>query len=95
MEPTSWEYAFMIWDGDGENQRRVVRFGHRSDWSPIAGNEYMQTVRELGDEGFELVTHQFLVSGVYDRGGRYADAYRELMTFKRPLVEEEYTRVVE
>lgn len=80
-----WEYAFLIWDGDGPDDYRIVRFSHRQAWTPLAGNEYMQTLRELGDEGFELVTHQFLVRGQYDRGGRYGDQVRELMAFKRPL----------
>ncbi len=88
MEPTPWEYAVMVWDGEGSDDYRVVRFSHRSAWSPIAGNEYMQTLRELGDEGFELVTHQFLVRGQYDRGGLHGQTNRELLSFKRPLDEE-------
>jgi hypothetical protein len=82
-----WEYAIMVWDGDGRDDYRIVRFSHRKAWSPIGNNEYMATVRELGDEGFELVTHQFLVRGQYDRGGRYGESTRELLTFKRPLDE--------
>jgi len=78
----------LIWDGDGPNNRRSVRFSHRGSWPPIAGDEYLPTLRELDDEGFELVTHQILVTGLYDRSGRYSDSLRELMTFKRPLVEE-------
>jgi hypothetical protein len=88
VEPTSWEYAVMIWDGDGANDYRIVRFSHRGAWSPIGSNEYMSTLRELGDEGFELVTHQFLVLGQYDRGGLFGQTNRELLTFKRPLDEE-------
>jgi hypothetical protein len=87
LEAIPWEYAVLIWDGDGRDDYRIVRFSHRQAWTPIAGNEYMQTLRELGDEGFELVTHQFLVRGKYDRGGRYGEQLRELMTFKRPLEE--------
>lgn len=85
LEPIPWEYAVMIWDGDGREDYRIVRFSHRQAWTPIGGNEYMQTLRELGDEGFELVTHQFLIRGKYDRGGRFGESLRELMTFKRPL----------
>ena len=88
MEPQPWEYAVMVWDGEADNAYRIVRFSHRSAWSPIAGNEYMQTLRELGDEGFELVTHQFLVRGKFDRGGLHGESIRELLTFKRPLEEE-------
>jgi hypothetical protein len=87
LEAIPWEYAILVWDGDGRDDYRIVRFSHRQAWTPIAGNEYIQTLRELGDEGFELVTHQFLVRGQYDRGGRYGEQLRELMTFKRPLEE--------
>jgi hypothetical protein len=87
LEPTPWEYAILIWDGDGRDQFRVVRFSHRDAWTAIGGDEYLSTLRELGDEGFDLVTHQILVTELYDRGGRYGDSLRELMTFKRPLVE--------
>jgi hypothetical protein len=87
LEPTPWEYAVMVWDGEGRDDYRIVRFSHRQAWSPLDGNEYMPTLRELGDEGFELVTHQFLVRGEYDRGGLYGERIRELMTFKRPLEE--------
>ena len=89
MAATPWEYALLVWDGDGRDDRRLVRFSHRSAWSPIPGNEYLQTLRELGDEGFELVNHQFLVRGQYDRGGRYGDTIREMMTFKRRLDDDE------
>ena len=88
MGPTSWEYAIMVWDGDAADAHRVVRFSHRSAWSPIGGNEYIQTLRELGDAGFELVAHQFLVRGQYDRGGLHGEKIREMLTFKRPLDEE-------
>ena len=88
MEPTSWEYAVMVWDGDEADAHRIVRFSHRSAWFPIGSNEYMPTLRELGDEGFELVTHQFLVLGKYDRGGLHGQTNREMLTFKRPLDEE-------
>lgn len=84
MEAEPWEYAIMIWDGEGRDDYRIVRFSHRNAWSPISANEYMDTLRELGDEGFEMVTHQFLVRGKYDRGGRHGETIRELMTFKRP-----------
>ena len=88
MESTPWEYAIMVWDGEGQDDHRIVRFSHRNVWSPLAGNDYIQTLRELGDEGFELVTHQFLIRGKYDRGGRHGESLRELLTFKRPLEEE-------
>ena len=85
MEATPWEYAIMVWDGEGRDDYRIVRFSHRQAWSPIDGDAYMQTMRELGDEGFELVTHQFLIRGQYDRGGKHGESIRELLTFKRPL----------
>jgi hypothetical protein len=84
-----WEYAIMVWDGDGADDYRIVRFSHRPAWSGLANNEYMSTLRELGDQGYELVTHQFLVRGRYDRGGRTGDRVREMMTFKRPQMEGE------
>jgi len=85
--PQSWEYAFLVWDGEGNDDYRVVRFSHRQNWSSIAGDQYLPTLRELGDDGFELVTHQFLVRGQYDRGGRYGESIREILTFKRPNAE--------
>ncbi|MFN8590493.1 MAG: hypothetical protein U0031_03445 [Thermomicrobiales bacterium] len=88
LAPIPWEYAIMVWDGDGRDDYRIVRFSHRQAWTPIAGSEYLQTLRELGDEGFELVTHQFLVRGKYDRGGRFGETVRELLTFKRPIEDE-------
>jgi hypothetical protein len=88
LEPKAWEYAIMIWAGDDPDSYRSVRFSHRENLTSIGADEYLPTLRELGDEGFELVTHQFLVSGLYDRGGRYSDVWRELLTFKRPLDEE-------
>ena len=89
VEATPWEYAIMVWDGDGPDDHRIVRFSHRAAWTPIGGNEFMRTMRDLGDEGFELVTHQFLIRGKYNRGGRYGESLRELLTFKRPNVEDE------
>lgn len=85
VDPIPWEYAIMVWDGEGRDDYRIVRFSHRQAWSPIDANEYMDTLRELGDAGFEMVSHQFLVRGQYDRGGRHGESIRELMTFKRPL----------
>jgi len=85
LDATPWEYAIMVWDGEGRDDYRIVRFSHRQAWSPIDGDAYMQTLRELGDEGFELVTHQFLIRGQYDRGGKHGESIRELLTFKRPL----------
>lgn len=85
MDATPWEYAIMVWDGENRDDYRIVRFSHRQAWSPIDGDAYMQTMRELGDEGFELVTHQFLIRGQYDRGGKHGESIRELLTFKRPL----------
>ena len=82
-----WEYAFLVWDGEESEDYRAVRFSHRQTRSSIAGDRYLPTVRELGDDGFELVTHQFLVRGKYDRGGRYGESIREILTFKRPNVE--------
>lgn len=84
VEAEPWEYAILIWDGEARDDYRIVRFSHRNAWSPIGANEYMDTLRELGDEGFEMVTHQFLVRGKYDRGGQHGELIRELMTFKRP-----------
>lgn len=89
MDPVPWEYAIMIWDGEGRDDFRIVRFSHRDAWTPISGNEYMQTLRELGDEGFELVTHQFLQHGQFDRGGLFGESTKELLTFKRPLEEDD------
>ena len=85
VDAMPWEYAVMVWDGDSRDDYRIVRFSHRNAWSPISSNEYMSTLRELGDEGFELVSHQFLVRGQYDRGGQFGESVRELLTFKRPL----------
>ena len=84
----AWEYAVLVWDGEGSDDQRIVRFSHRNAWTPIAGDEFIQTLRELGDEGFELVTHQFLVRGQFGRGGQQGELIREMMTFKRP--QEEY-----
>ena len=84
INATPWEYAMFIWDGEGPNDYRIVRFSHRRAWSPITANEYTSTLRELGDQGYELVTHQFLVRGQYNPNGRYGETIRELMTFKRP-----------
>lgn len=89
VEPVLWEYAIMVWDGDGRDDYRIVRFSHRDAWTPLSGSEYMQTLRELGDDGFELVTHQFLQRGQFDRGGLYGESTRELLTFKRPQEEDE------
>jgi hypothetical protein len=85
IEPArSWEYAILVWDGDGSDDYRVVRFSHRQTWSSIAGDQYLPTLGQLGDDGFELVTHQFLQRGKYDRGGLYGESIREVLTFKRP-----------
>lgn len=53
----------MVRDGEGARDYHIVRFSHRDSWSPIGGDKYMETLRELGDERFELVSHQFLVRG--------------------------------
>ena len=62
LEPKSWEYTVLIWDGEAPT-RAASSASATAAPGPHRRRRYLPTLRELGDEGFELVTHQFLVPG--------------------------------
>ena len=35
INATPWEYALFIWDGEGPNDYRIVRFSHRRQTLPM------------------------------------------------------------
>jgi hypothetical protein len=69
-----WEYAEFFFQG-GVGKHRTVRFTHQEDWTKIGGDELVATLRRLGEEGWEMVTHSTTGEG-------YSSWY-----FKRPFSE--------
>lgn len=81
MQRQQWEYATLYWEGEGLGERRWVLFTSGERWEPIKGDieAYTQTLRRLGESGFEMVS----VSGEpLDYG---LNRKKHVLTFKRPL----------
>lgn len=47
-----WEFALLSW-GAGLTE---VGFTHHDSWRELPGEEFWDTLRRLGDEGWELVS---------------------------------------
>jgi hypothetical protein len=54
-----WEYARLESTEEGVN----VVFTHRESWTGISADAFFDTMRKLGDEGWELVTAVPLAAG--------------------------------
>ena len=54
-----WEYARLESTADGVN----VVFTHHESWTGIPADAFFDTMRKLGDEGWELVTAVPLAAG--------------------------------
>ena len=54
-----WEYARLKSTADGVN----VVFTHHDSWTGIPADAFFDTLRKLGDEGWELVTAVPLAAG--------------------------------
>jgi hypothetical protein len=52
-----WEYAELLWGGRDRGAVRMVTFTHRAErWEPLDRGACLETVRRLGDEGWEMVS---------------------------------------
>jgi hypothetical protein len=84
-----WEFAIFTWHGNGPKDFRSVTFSHRERES-IGANGYTSTLSWLGDEGFELVSHQLVPlehEVLKTNFGQYKGypTMGEVFTFKRML----------
>ena len=73
-----WEIANIQWEGVTLGKRRYVDFSHRPKWDKIGGDQLMETMRQLGDMGFELVGQVHTDNPIWNA-----------WWFKRPLEESE------
>jgi hypothetical protein len=48
----SWEFALLTW----QPGRTAVGFTHHETWRALAGEEFWDVMRRLGDDGWELVS---------------------------------------
>ena len=88
-----WEYAEFGYGGSGEHELREVWFSHRETW-PNRPVDPSETLRALGDLGFELVNvtryPRVFDAELFIRRSRFTmrmKATSSFYLFKRPLEE--------
>lgn len=80
---TRWEYARLSSTKAGVE----VQFTHRQAWPSQAPDLFFDTLRRLGDDGFELVTALPLTVTGGSGGGEFTVEPDRWLLFKRPLPE--------
>jgi hypothetical protein len=78
---TRWEYARLSSTGDGVD----VIFTHRQGWPRQAPDLFFDTLRRLGDDGWELVSALPLT--ISSAGEAFKVEPDRWLLFKRPLPE--------
>ena len=71
-----YEYALLHWKGDGPGQQREIVYSHRAKAGKISGNALADTLRHMGEEGWQMVSAMPLVAGMTGS---------TLIAFQRPL----------
>ena len=76
---TRWEYARLASTGDGVD----VVFSHRQAWPRQSADLFFDTLRRMGDEGWEVVSAMPL--SVTEKAGGFTVEPDRWLLFKRPL----------
>ena len=78
---TRWEYARLASTADGVD----VVFTHRQAWTRQSPELFFDTLRRMGDEGWEVVSAMPLSIG--EKAGGFTVESDRWLLFKRPLPE--------
>jgi hypothetical protein len=76
---TRWEYARLASTGEGVD----VVFTHQKAWPRVGADQFFDTLRRMGDDGWEVVSAMPLA--VTEKAGGFSVEPDRWLLFKRPL----------